>query len=246
MGGIIGEISGKFKNHLVVKDAIYCRNLIKSVENSLDAFDSVYKVCILSIEALKSGSQDAFRSLVEHYSSKIVSTCYRFVKNAADAEDVAQEVFLEVYQSVRSFRSEADLNTWIYRIAVNKSLDFVRKQKRKKRLADLRGLFFFQKGQNAPPTSPLGKLERAERQEILAQQIERLCDNQKIALVLSQYEQLPNKEIAAIMQTSESAVESLLHRARANLRKHLEEYFEKNLDDPQGRCGDDVQTSRKG
>ena len=184
--------------------------------------------------------------MLEQYSQKVVSTCCGFVKNAADGEDVAQEVFVEVYRSIRTFRSDADLNTWIYRIAVNKSLDFIRKRKRKKRLADLRGLFLFQKSQSAPEIDPHGVLEQAERREILAQHIDLLSENQKIALILSQYEQLPNKEIAAIMQTSESAVESLLHRARSNLRKHLEKYFEKNLDDPQGPTGDDVQTNRKG
>lgn len=181
------------------------------------------------IDALKKGSPEAFRTLAEQYSQKVVSTCYSFVKNAADAEDVAQDVFLEVYQSIRTFRSDADLNTWLYRIAVNKSLDFLRRQKRKKRLADLGGLFLFKKAQNSSDTAPGDRLESQERQELLRRQIDLLSENQKIALILSQYEQLPNARIAEIMDTSESAVESLLHRARANLRKNLTTYFEKNL-----------------
>lgn len=186
------------------------------------------------VEALKQGCPDAFRLLLEQYSQKVVSTCHRFVKNEADAEDIAQEVFLEIYQSVRTFRSDADLNTWIYRIAVNKSLDFLKKQRRKKRMADLRGLFLFKKAQNSGPPTPCQHLQQAERKEILDRQIELLSENQRIALILSQYEQLPNKEIAAVMQTTESAVESLLHRARENLRQHLEKYFKKNIDFTQG------------
>lgn len=179
------------------------------------------------IDALKTGSQEAFRTLVEQSSQKVVSVCYSFVKNTADAEDIAQDVFLEVYRSIRTFRSDADLNTWLYRIAVNKSLDFLRRQKRKKRLADLGGLFLFKKAQNSADAAPSDRLESQERQELLRQQIDRLPENQKTALVLSQYEHLPNARIAEIMDTTESAVESLLHRSRANLRKNLEKYFEK-------------------
>lgn len=181
------------------------------------------------IDELKKGSQEAFRTLVEQSSQTVVSTCYHFVKNAADAEDIAQDVFLEVYKSVRTFRSDADLNTWLYRIAVNKSLDFLRKQKRKKRMADLRGLFLFKSAKKDTDIAPHDHLEDQERRELLRQHIELLPENQKIALVLSQYEQLSNARIAEIMDTTESAIESLLHRARANLRKNLTNYFEKKL-----------------
>lgn len=178
------------------------------------------------IEGLKKGSPEAFRALVEQYCRTIISTCYGFLNSTEDAEDVAQEVFIEVYKSVRQFRKEADLNTWIYRISINKSLDLLRKRKRKKRIADLRGLFV---SKNRGAGSPHEKLEEKERREILQEQIGLLAENQRIAIVLSQYDRLTNKQIAEIMETSESAVESLLHRARGNLRKHLAKYFGKNL-----------------
>ena len=178
------------------------------------------------IEELKKGSPEAFQALVEQYSHDVISTCYSFVNSREDAEDVAQEVFLEVYKSIRQFRKDADLNTWIYRISINKSLDFLRKQKRKKRIADLRGLFLFQ---NRPSSSPHQQLEEKERREILQEQIGLLAENQRIAIVLSQYDRLSNKQIAQIMETSESAVESLLHRAKVNLHKNLRKYFGKNL-----------------
>jgi RNA polymerase sigma-70 factor (ECF subfamily) len=95
----------------------------------------------LLIEELMKGSPQAFQALVELHSRNVITTCYSFINSKEDAEDVAQEVFLEIYRSIRQFRKEANLNTWIYRICINKSLDFVRKQKRKKRIADLRGLF---------------------------------------------------------------------------------------------------------
>ena len=180
----------------------------------------------MQIDDLRKGSKEAFQELVEQYKDKVVRTCYSFINNLDDAEDVAQEVFIEIYKSILKFRNESDINTWIYRISVNKSLDFVRKRKRKKRIANLRELFTIK---NKYQANPHQKLEENEHKEILYDQIHLLAENQKIALILSQYDRLSNKKIAEVLGTSESAVESLLHRARTNLRKNLEKYFENNL-----------------
>jgi len=163
---------------------------------------------------------------VEQYSHDVIGTCHSFVSSRDDAEDVAQEVFIEVYKSIRQFRKESDLNTWIYRISINKSLDFLRKQKRKKRISDLKGLFL---SKNKPNSSPHQQLEEKERKRILREQITLLPENQRITLVLSQFDKLSNKKIADIMESSESAVEALSYRAKVNLRKNLEKYFEKNM-----------------
>lgn len=178
------------------------------------------------IDELKKGSPQAFRTLVERFSRDVVRTCYSFVHNAEDAEDLAQEVFIEVYQSVHRFREESELGTWIYRIAINKSLDALRRISRKKRIADLKSLLMF-KSRSAG--TPHQELEEKERQTILREHIALLPENQRVALVLSRYDRLSNRHIADIMAVSESAVESLLHRARENLRKNLAKYFEKKL-----------------
>lgn len=179
------------------------------------------------IEELKQGSQEAFGALVDQCSHQVFRTCYTLVHSMEDAEDVAQDVFIEVYRSIRRFRSDSDLNTWIYRIAINKSLDLVRKLKRKKRMGDLRG-FFTAKTQTVHSPNPQQQLEESERKELLLQQIGLLPENQRIALVLSQYERLSNKRIGEVLGISEGAVEALLRRARANLKKKLAVYFEKN------------------
>jgi RNA polymerase sigma-70 factor, ECF subfamily len=180
---------------------------------------------LMLLDELIKGSPQAFRMLVDKYSRQVVGTCFSFVHNQEDAEDIAQEVFLEVFKSIRQFREEADLNTWVYRISISKSIDFQRKQNRKKRIKDFAGLIFHRKQAETPSE----QLEDEERAEILKQQIAYLAENQRIALVLSQYDRLSVKEIAEIMQTSESSVESLLHRAKTNLRKKLENYFEKKF-----------------
>ncbi len=76
--------------------------------------------------------EESFRSLVAEHQEMVINTCYRFVFNREDAEDLAQDVFIEVYRSLEQFREEARLSTWIYRIAVTKSLDHLRRLKRKK------------------------------------------------------------------------------------------------------------------
>ncbi|MEI8112406.1 MAG: sigma-70 family RNA polymerase sigma factor, partial [Bacteroidia bacterium] len=84
---------------------------------------------------LRAGNQAAYNELVLLYSNKVMNTCYRFLLNKVDAEDVSQEVFIEVFQSIQSFRGDSKLSTWIYQIAVSKSLDEIKKRKRKKRIA---------------------------------------------------------------------------------------------------------------
>lgn len=174
-----------------------------------------------------------FRTIVETHQEKVRNTCFRFVKNAEDAEDVAQEVFLQVFESQSHFRGEAELSTWIYRIAVNKSLDFIRRKKRKKRFAQLTSLFGVGEKDEVldipVPENPQKELEGKERKQILDWAVNTLAENQKAAITLSKYEEFSNKEIADIMEMSVSAVEALIHRAKKNLHKQLYKYYEKHI-----------------
>ncbi len=182
------------------------------------------------------GDSDAFSALMTEYQDRVVNTCARFVHNAQDAEDVAQNGFIEVFQSVGRFRGQSKLSTWIYRIAVTKSLDFIRKMTRKKRLGKVIRLFGlgFDEAPNSidppdPSPSPQANLETREQAEILRVAIDGLPENQKTALILATYEQLSQAEVSQIMGNTVSAVESLIHRARKNLRLSLEATYEKKL-----------------
>lgn len=174
-----------------------------------------------------------FKSIVQTHQEKVRNTCFRFVKNIEDADDIAQEVFVQVYESLSHFRDEAALSTWIYRIAVNKSLDFIRKKKRKKRFGIITSLFGFQDDNEEEilpsDSNPGRELEENERNQILRKAIDLLPDNQKTAITLSKLDGFSNKEIAAIMDISLSALEALIHRSKKNLQKHLADYFEKKL-----------------
>ncbi len=185
------------------------------------------------ISELKNGSEPAFKELVEKYQNIVVNTCFRFVWNKEDAEDITQEVFCSVFRSISGFREGSQLSTWIYRISVTESLDFIRKRNRKKRIGNFLKVFGItsQVEQVAAPQSanPDTCFEVNERLRIIHQAINSLPDSQKVAFTLSKIDGLNYKEIAKIMETTLSSVESLIHRAKKNLQKKLHHYYEKNL-----------------
>lgn len=180
------------------------------------------------LHSLKQGDEQAFKILVDTYQHKVYNICIGFLKNEEDADDVSQEVFVEVFNSVGTFEEKSDLGTWVYRITVNKSLEFLRSQKRKKRFAWLTSLFGKEDiygEQHADFLHPGVQLENKERSAILFKKIEMLVDSQKTAFVLHKIEGLSYAEIADVMEVSVSSVESLMHRAKKNLRKSLEQYY---------------------
>ena len=101
------------------------------------------------IQKLQEGDEQVFRRLVEKYRQLIVNTCFGLVHNSEDAEDIAQDVFIEVFRSVHKFRADSKLSTWLYRIAVNRSLNFIRDNKRRKLLCQLERYFRLKKRNRA-------------------------------------------------------------------------------------------------
>lgn len=184
------------------------------------------------LKPLQEGQPEAFEALVLEYQDRVVGTCCRFVHNPQDAEDIAQEVFMEIYRSIGRFRGQSQLSTWIYRIAVTKSLDFVRRIKRKKRLGQVKRLLGFEDQTHeavfeaSGHPGPYEQLESQERRDLLQRAIEILPESQRVAVLLHKMEQLSIAEVAQIMGTTGSAVESLLHRARKRLEKVLKYYYD--------------------
>ena len=184
------------------------------------------------INQLRQGNEAAFRMLVEHYQKMVVNTCFGMVHNREDAEDIAQDVFVEVYRSIQNFRADAKLSTWLYRIAVNRSLNYIRDNKKHR---------WFQSFENEVETKnrqllqiesseadqPAFELENKQRATILHEAIRTLPENQKVAFTLSKYEELSYQEIAEVMELSVSSVESLLFRAKKNLQKKLYTCYKK-------------------
>lgn len=190
------------------------------------------------IKQLQLGSRDAFKRLVEDYKDRVYNTCLGFLRDPHDAEDMAQEVFMKVFESIGDFREDAAISTWIYRIAVSKSLELIRKRNRKKRFAYFQALW---NSDGDPDDSadreffphPGIAVENKERAEILMRAIEGLPEQQRIAFTLHKLEDLSYKEIAEVMENSLSAVESLMHRAKKNLQKELHEYYISDMNQDQ-------------
>jgi RNA polymerase sigma-70 factor (ECF subfamily) len=183
------------------------------------------------VERLKKGDESAFRTIVETRKDLVFNTSLGLLQNAEDAEDITQEVFIKVYESVHQFKGESAFSTWLYKIAVTKSLELIRSRKRKKRFAFITGIL----GENNelrhdPPEflHPGVQLDNRERSATLFKAIAKLPENQRVAFTLHKVEGIPYLEISEIMQLSISAVESLIHRAKSNLRKDLENYYQKN------------------
>jgi len=181
---------------------------------------------------LKSGDSVAFRKLVDQYRDQLFNIVLGLLQSHDDADDVIQEVFLEVFQSIRHFRGSSKLSTWMYRIAVQKSLEYIRTSKRKKRAGVVLSLFGYEHRIPVATSSPFYhpgiKLENKERASILFGAIRELPVSQRTAFTLHKVEALSYAEIAEIMKVSVSSVESLIFRAKQNLQKSLADYYEKN------------------
>ncbi|MET4105124.1 sigma-70 family RNA polymerase sigma factor [Hymenobacter sp. UYP22] len=176
------------------------------------------------VTQLRAGQAAAFRMLVERYQGPVYRTALSLLRSPEEAEDVAQEVFVEVYQTIADFRGEAALSTWLYRLATSQALKHRRKARTKKRFAFLTSLFGVnQEVLHEPPDHrhPLALLEGRQQEQQLLDAIARLPDSQQIAFTLRHEQELSYEEIAAVLAISRPAVESLLFRARQRLRKYL-------------------------
>ncbi len=177
------------------------------------------------IEGIIQRDRQAFQQLVNQYQKQVIKTAYYFLGNMEDAEDLSQEIFLEVINSIKSFKKSAALSTWIYRITVNKSLNMVKKQQRRGVMMQIESLFRHpseqEKGKVSEPFVLQAETDLQEKRDLLHAAINRLPENQRIAFVLCKFDDQTYKQIAEIMKIGLPAVESLIHRARINLQKHL-------------------------
>ena len=173
------------------------------------------------VQKIKNNDYTAFRTFYELYKDLTYNVCYRILNNKDDAEDATQDVFIKVFKSIKKFRGDAKLSTWLYQIAVNISLNYAR---RKKIVAFLSLDFLLGKEEYFSDTSsasPYAELEKNESEMQVQQAIDALPARQRTAVILQRYEELSYKEIAEVMKTSLSAVESLLHHAKENLADEL-------------------------
>lgn len=186
------------------------------------------------IDKLKQGDQSGFSAVMDLYQDMVYNTAVSIVQNEDDADDITQEVFVQVYLSINSFKGESKLSTWLYRITVSKALDHEKKKKRKKRFGFVQSLFGDQDKEQIHPVEfnhPGVQLEKKERAGELFKALKQLPDKQRIAFTLHKIEGRSHQEIAEIMNTTLYAVESLMGRAKTNLKKVLYNYYQEKIID---------------
>lgn len=180
------------------------------------------------VRAFQAGNRDAFDDLVLKHQHRVFNLCYRFLGDYQDANDLAQDTFVKVYQSLKRFRLESTFSTWLYRIAVNTSKNRLKSlaYKYKRKTVSLNSP---ERPENPAPAieirdetqSPMMELERKERLTFIQKAIDTLPAEQKTIVVLSDIEGLSYDEIATVTGHKLGTVKSKLARARLDLRKKL-------------------------
>lgn len=181
------------------------------------------------IEGIIRRDRAALQLLVGTYQRQVIKTAYYFVGDMAEAEDISQDTMMEVVNSITKFKGRSALSTWIYRITVNRSLNAVKRNKRRDLFTRIETFFGGSGSVDSAAEAAFiqhdNPVEKNENSTILYHAISMLPENQRIAFTLHKFEDLPYQEIASVMQVSLSSVESLIHRAKMNLQRRLTSNF---------------------
>ena len=169
-----------------------------------------------------------FPQMVREFTPMVYNTCYHLLKNRENSEDLTQDVFLRAVRSWNGYRGEAEVYTWLNRIAVNLCLNHIRDRKRRKRSASLAHLPEEESGHliqdtEATESNPEASLDAEQRRRLLDRAVDALPDQQRIVVILQMYCGHSQMEVAAILKKSVTAVDALFSRAKTNLRRILEE-----------------------
>ena len=169
------------------------------------------------IRQAKDGSADAFRILVERYMKHAYNVAYSFVNNHDDAEDISQEAFVRVYRSLRSFRGDSAFTTWLYRIIVNLSMNFLNHNKKKNQREVHDSVLMEMLAENNPGTGHSLDVQIPIEHALL-----RLTTLQRTVVTLRHLDGLSTKEVSTIMRCSEGTVKTHLHRGLRKMRTALQ------------------------
>ncbi|TKJ41255.1 hypothetical protein CEE37_06200 [candidate division LCP-89 bacterium B3_LCP] len=178
----------------------------------------------------KDGDQLAFRDLVDMYRTRVASIAYGLVNNYDDARDISQEVFIKVYRSLGKFDVKRKFFTWLYRLTVNASIDFIRANKKRSHHESIDSDDSYVQFPNQDLDHDLDRrMEKIERNEIFHRIVSRLNPKQKSAFLLCDLQGLSSAEASEIMDCPQVTLRWYLHEARKKIRQHVEknypEYF---------------------
>ena len=183
------------------------------------------------VKRAQQGDRDAFRQLVETYQRKVYGICIGMLKDPDDSMDVSQEVFIKVYRYLEKFNFQSSFYTWLYRITVNKCIDYIRKQKRKREVDYDDGILRDGEveGDDSLLPSRLGinpdkVYGRKELRGKMLEALETLSEKHRTILILREVEGLAYDEIAEVLQISKGTVMSRLYHARRYFQDAVQEY----------------------
>jgi RNA polymerase sigma-70 factor (ECF subfamily) len=177
------------------------------------------------IERVCSGDLYAFQEIVERYKKKVYYIAYDIVGDHHDAEDVSQEVFIKMYRALDRFRKDAKMSSWLYQIAVNTSIDSLRRKKTKPRI-NVEDLDQVRRREQAlesasPEANPERRAVTSLMQEHIDRALHKITPQERAVFVMRHYNEFKIKEIADVLDVSSGTVKSLLFRALKKLRKEL-------------------------
>ncbi|MBK7075505.1 MAG: sigma-70 family RNA polymerase sigma factor [Myxococcales bacterium] len=177
------------------------------------------------VRRLRERDERAFRELVSEHRDRVYNLTYRMLGNRAEAEDVAQEVFITVFKTIDSFREEAKFSTWLYRVAVNHCKNRIkylaRRHDRSKDELDENAGAVAEAGPPGPMRRPDRAVEGAQMEVVLQEAINSLDEEHRAVVILREIEDLSIEEICEITGLPDGTVKSRLHRARLALRKKI-------------------------
>lgn len=183
------------------------------------------------LDKIAAKDEKAFRVFVEKYHQLVLNVCNNILNNHDDAMDVSQEVFIKIYESIDSFRGDSKVTTWLYRISVNKSLNYLRSEKKQKWFTSL-DVLFGDNNKNIDPEDkglkPGENIEKEENKKALYYALRKLPEKQNIAISLNNFEDLSYKEISEVMEISVSEVGVLINRGKKKLQKLIIDYYKNN------------------
>jgi RNA polymerase sigma-70 factor, ECF subfamily len=199
----------------------------QNLEHQLEARDPDIRLMI----QVRTDVVGAFETLVERYQNRLVGILFHLVGNRDEAEDLCQEVFLRIYKARKGYRPRAKFSTWLFTIANNLALNYLRSKGRNPSVAiggssnDSKAVVSMAQRLVGREGTPSTEMRQAELSEIVRDALAVLNEDQKLAVLLNKFEEMSYAEIADVMGRSPAAVKSLLARARNQLREQLEPYL---------------------
>ena len=181
----------------------------------------------LFIRRLKQRDEQAFNEMVRQYGDKVFSLVYRMIGNRAEADDVAQDVFITVFKTIDTFRGEAKFSTWLLRIAANHSKNRIKYLARRPTDTNGDGNDGVAANPGTPPVQghiagPDAMLEAAEADRLMQEGIAELDEEHRLLVILRDVEELSYQEIGDITGLAEGTIKSRLHRARMAIKEKLD------------------------